>query len=163
MAGKRTVEAVRSALLELDITERQTLPKPQAPAQARSFATTVPVLDEAGDYECDACDDSECFGLYEMEFDEQELATILVSLDSQDLDEEHIIEVFAEVTLPQRRRTWAESRQLKTNRKVDRDFFDRSKGKGTKKVTRDDFKKRSRCSNCGEKGHWREDCRRPYR
>ncbi|CAK0846986.1 unnamed protein product [Prorocentrum cordatum] len=142
---------------------RQTLPKPQAPAQARSFATTVPVLDEAGDYECDACDDSECFGLYEMEFDEQELATILVSLDSQDLDEEHIIEVFAEVTLPQRRRTWAESRQLKTNRKVDRDFFDRSKGKGTKKVTRDDFKKRSRCSNCGEKGHWREDCRRPYR
>ncbi|CAK0800210.1 unnamed protein product, partial [Prorocentrum cordatum] len=96
MAGKRTVEAVRAAQLELDITERQTLPKAPAPAQARTFATTVPVLDEAGDYECDACDDNECFGLYEMEFDEQELATILISLDSQDLDEEHIMDVFAE-------------------------------------------------------------------
>eukprot|EP00959_Pyramimonas_sp_CCMP1952_P386932 8109013-Pyramimonas_sp.AAC.1 len=83
-----------------------------------------------------------------MEFDEQELTTILVSLDSQ--DEEHILGVFAEVTPPQRRRTWAEARQLNTNSRVDRDFFDRRKN--TKKVTRDDFKKRSRCSNCWEKG-----------
>eukprot|EP00959_Pyramimonas_sp_CCMP1952_P063633 1329632-Pyramimonas_sp.AAC.1 len=61
---------------------------------AKTFAVTVPK--EADEYDCGVCDDSDCFGLLEMEFDEQELTNILVSLDSQDLDEEHILDVFAE-------------------------------------------------------------------
>ncbi|CAK0896732.1 unnamed protein product, partial [Prorocentrum cordatum] len=103
---------------------------------AKTFAVTV--LEEADEHDCGVCDDSDCVGFFEMEFDEQELTTILVSLDSQDLDEEHILDVFAEVALPQPRRTWAEARQLKTNRRVDRDF---DRCKDAKKDTRGDSKK----------------------
>ena len=50
-----------------------------------------------------------------------------------------------------------------TNR-GDRDFFDRKRANpGFKRLTGANLKKRSRCANCGEKGHWAESRRNPCR
>eukprot|EP00959_Pyramimonas_sp_CCMP1952_P021804 458959-Pyramimonas_sp.AAC.1 len=153
MGSDKSAAAVKRALLELDVVEENALPTP-----ATSTARTYRVGSDLDDDECGIC------GLYEAEFDEDELNVILVALDEQDLDEDQIVQAFGETTAPQRRRTWQESKQLKNAKRLDRDFFDRRRADGrTKKVTRDDFKRRSRCSNCGERGHWREDCRKPFR
>eukprot|EP00959_Pyramimonas_sp_CCMP1952_P042587 890296-Pyramimonas_sp.AAC.1 len=49
-------------------------------------------------------------------------------------------------------------------KKVDRDFFDRKRARpGFKRLLGTDIKERSRCANCGEKGHWADSCTSPYR
>eukprot|EP00959_Pyramimonas_sp_CCMP1952_P022409 471655-Pyramimonas_sp.AAC.1 len=54
---------------------------------------------------------------------------------------------------------------MKATRKVDREFFDRRRASkpGYRRITSADLKKKTRCANCGERGHWAEDCRKPYR
>eukprot|EP00959_Pyramimonas_sp_CCMP1952_P043903 917256-Pyramimonas_sp.AAC.1 len=54
---------------------------------------------------------------------------------------------------------------MKANRRVDRDFFDRRRSSqpGPRRIASADLKKKTRCANCGEKGHWAENCRKPCR
>ena len=66
------------------------------------------------------------------------------------------------------RRSWSENKLLKAARKKDRRHFeDRSsrarKPNSHRRLPIEELKKVTRCSNCGDKGHWREDCRQPYR
>ena len=94
---------------------------------------------------------------------------ILAEIERMDLDEKTAMEVF--VTLEKEKRTWKENKKLKLAQKKDRRHFtDKgsrpyrpSGGRPRKPMNVDAIKKVSRCSNCGERGHWAEDCRKPYR
>jgi hypothetical protein len=92
---------------------------------------------------------------------------ILAEIERMDLDEKTAMEVF--VSLEKEKRTWKENKKLKLTQKKDRRHFaDKgsrpfrgSSGRPRKSMNVDAIKKVSRCSNCGERGHWAEDCRRP--
>lgn len=116
--------------------------------------------------------------------DEQDYKEMLLqSIDDKDLDEEQVNSFvslwstaateeeavnFLNQQLGPRRRTWSENKLLKAARKKDRRHFD---DKGTRparplhhrRLPVSELKKVTRCSNCGERGHWREDCSKPYR
>eukprot|EP00959_Pyramimonas_sp_CCMP1952_P068481 1429149-Pyramimonas_sp.AAC.1 len=93
MGSDKSAAAVKRALLELDVVEKNTLP-----TQAISTTRTYRVGSDQDD------DEYGIYGLYEAEFDEDELNVILVALDEQDLDEDEIVQAFGETTAPQRRR-----------------------------------------------------------
>ena len=84
----------------------------------------------------------------------------LLTIQEKDMDEDEAL-VFLS-------RSWLENRQLKAARKKDRRHFDEKdegapRPAGRKRLSIDELKKVTRCANCGEKGHWREECTRPYR
>ena len=58
---------------------------------------------------------------------------------------------------PPRRRTWKQNKDRKLAAKKDRRVFSRPR------VSMSDLKERTRCANCGERGHWQAECKRPYR
>ena len=99
----------------------------------------------------------------------QDQEDILVEIEKMDLDEKVAVEVF--VALEKERRSWKENKKLKlAQRKDRRHFADRSsrpygapRQKGRRSMNVEAIKKVSRCSNCGERGHWAEDCKKPYR
>ena len=103
----------------------------------------------------------------ESSVDSQDMKDILAEIEKLDLDEHQALEVY--MTLEKEKRTWKENKRLKMARRKDRRHFsggrerDREKGRGRGGVSTDLMKKVSRCGNCGEKGHWAEDCTRPYR
>ena len=90
------------------------------------------------------------------------------SLATQD-QEDIPVEVF--VALEKEKRSWKENKKLKmAQRKDRRHFSDRTtrpygagRPKGKRGFNVDAIKKVSRCSNCGDRGHWAEDCKKPYR
>lgn len=94
---------------------------------------------------------------------------ILAEIERMDLDEKTAMEVF--VSLEKEKRTWKENKKLKVAQKKDRRHFSDkgsrpfrgSGGRPRKAMNVDAIKKVSRYSNCGERGHWAEDCRKPYR
>ena len=96
---------------------------------------------------------------------------IIAELDSLDLNEDQICEVYAVLNQghPRRRRSWKENRVLKAETRKERAPFvknDTQPGKGTalkgpageKKVDRDRLKRISRCRKCGKRGHWAAEC-----
>eukprot|EP00959_Pyramimonas_sp_CCMP1952_P144391 3022617-Pyramimonas_sp.AAC.1 len=91
----------------------------------------------------------------------------LTAIDDQDLDENETLDVSAAVLEEkfekEKRRSWTESRKLKLAKKTDREFFERRKTTkpGFRKIGDRDFRERSRCANCGEKGHWVDQCKNP--
>ena len=99
----------------------------------------------------------------------QDQEDILVEIEKMDLDEKVAVEVF--VALEKEKRSWKENKKLKlAQRKDRRHFADRSsrpygapRQKGRRSMNVEAIKKVSRCSNCGERGHWAEDCKKPYR
>ena len=58
---------------------------------------------------------------------------------------------------PPRRRTWKQNKDRKLAAKKDRRVFSRPR------VSMSDLKERTRCANCGERGHWQAERKRPYR
>ena len=67
-----------------------------------------------------------------------------------------------------KKRTWKENRQWKAARKKDRRHFDdrdsrARRPEGQRRLSVEELKKITRCSNCHQKGHWREDCTQPLR
>ena len=67
-----------------------------------------------------------------------------------------------------KKRTWKENRQWKASRKKDRRHFDSRESRarrpeGQRRLSVEELKKVTRCSNCHQKGHWREDCTQPLR
>eukprot|EP00959_Pyramimonas_sp_CCMP1952_P373650 7825190-Pyramimonas_sp.AAC.1 len=103
------------------------------------------------------------------ELPEAEAETFLSALEEQELPEEELMIVLAAVIEEKlgkdKRRSWAEARKMKANKKIERDFFDKKRAArpGYKRIASGDLKRRSRCANCGEKGHWAESCRKPFR
>ena len=114
-------------------------------------------------------------GEEDSEVDPEELAGL-------DLDEEEAAEVFA--VLEQRRRTWSENKKLKQALRKDRSgvmagssssppvsqsagggaaVSSLNKGSGRKRMSIAELKLISRCANCGQKGHWRAECKNPYK
>eukprot|EP00959_Pyramimonas_sp_CCMP1952_P076529 1599222-Pyramimonas_sp.AAC.1 len=53
---------------------------------------------------------------------------------------------------------------MKAAKRVDRDFFDRwrSTRPGFRRVMMSDIKRKTRCANCGDRGHWAETCKNPF-
>jgi len=102
----------------------------------------------------------------------EEEAEILATIDEQDLDECEGRQVLAAIE-QQRKRTWQESQKLKQAMRKDRKFFEtrdvqRGVGKqgrirSKKRLTKEQLMQITRCSNCGERGHWAESCSKPYR
>ena len=97
----------------------------------------------------------------------QDWMEIMQEVEKMDLDEHQVTEVF--VAMEKERRTWKENKKLKLARRKDRRHFSGGPRKadgrerGDSKPSVDQMKRISRCGNCGEKGHWAEDCVRPYR
>lgn len=84
----------------------------------------------------------------------------LLAIQEKDMDEDEAL-VFLS-------RSWLENKQLKAERKKDRRHFDQPDERaprpvGRKRLSIDELKKVTRCANCGEKGHWREECTKPFR
>eukprot|EP00959_Pyramimonas_sp_CCMP1952_P284126 5938745-Pyramimonas_sp.AAC.1 len=98
--------------------------------------------------------------IFETEFSESEADGFLIALDRQDFTEDEAYHVFAQLVETKRKRTWEESKEMKNARRIDRNFFDRRRGK---KIGKRELKNRSRCANCGQKGHWKQDCHNAYR
>ena len=89
-----------------------------------------------------------------------------MELSNQDLDEDEALAFLQQSGT--KRRTWAENKQLKAARKKDRRHFDDKsqrpdKPPNQRRLPISELKRITRCSNCGEKGHWKEDCVKPYR
>ena len=101
----------------------------------------------------------------------QDQTDILAEIEKLDLDEQKAMEVF--LALEKERRSWKDNKRLKLAQKKDRRHFSErsSRPYGAHGAQRprprrglnvDAIKKVSRCSNCGERGHCAEDCKRPY-
>ena len=100
---------------------------------------------------------------------------MLRELDALDLEEDEAQEAFA-VLEGGKRRSWAENRRLKQVLRKDRagamqaperqkpsESGGKGQGKERKRLTVAELKLVSRCANCGQKGHWKAECRNPYR
>ena len=123
----------------------------------------------------------------EQESDEEDyLANILEVIDKQELEEERAMSFLTMWSSAESeeeamsflmdasgggkgyRRSWSENKLLKAARKKDRRHFDDRSSRGKRPASQrrlpiEELKKVTRCSNCGDKGHWREDCKQPYR
>ena len=89
------------------------------------------------------------------------------TIKEKDMDEDELMSFLAHNGGP-RRRTWSENKQLKAARKKDRRHFEDRQTRpdrppGFRRLPISELKKVTRCSNCGEKGHWKEECEKPYR
>ena len=66
------------------------------------------------------------------------------------------------------RRTGTENRKMKMAQKKDCRHFDEPESrperpKERRRLSTAELKKVTKCANCGEKGHWVEDCKRPFK
>ncbi|CAE7224945.1 RE2 [Symbiodinium sp. CCMP2592] len=79
-----------------------------------------------------------------------------------DADEDTALEMLAafekeQAAAPEKRRTWKQNKDRKAAAKKDRRVFSRPR------LTVSELKERTRCANCGERGHWKAECKKPYR
>ena len=103
---------------------------------------------------------------------------ILEELDSLDLTEDQVCEVFAVLGKGggfRRKTSWKENKGFMAEVRKDRGSFVkrddappkghsggtpgfRGGGRGRDKISREHLKRISRCSACGKKGHWAAEC-----
>ena len=60
----------------------------------------------------------------------------------------------------EKRRTWKENKERKLAQKKSRRILERGE---RPRLTLAYLKDRTRCANCGEQGHWKAECKNPYR
>ena len=143
--GQHDYARVRKALQVLD-TEEESLFK----TGKNSFLATEEIYGDSGSETDDDMIDEDIF----------------LAISEKDMDEEEALVFLAQNS--SKRRTWSENKQLKAARKKDRRHFDDRSSRPERPATHrrlpvSELKKVTRCSNCGEKGHWKEECDRPYR
>ncbi|CAK0841200.1 unnamed protein product, partial [Prorocentrum cordatum] len=106
--------------------------------------------------------------------DNEAAAAFYEAIAAQGLDEERAIVALAAVLDEKREkegrlRKWTESRELKKAIARDRDFDSKRAGgrraprpsAGKQRLSIARLKEKTRCANCGQKGHWRKDCTNP--
>ena len=104
----------------------------------------------------------------EFELSEVEKQAFLSSISGEDLEEEAALSYLTEWE-SKKKRTWSENKALKNARRKDRRHFDEPSSRPPRpqahrgKLPISELKKITRCGNCGQKGHWREDCQNPYK
>ena len=143
--GKHEYAKVKKALQVLDTEE-----EPLFKSGKNNYLTTP---DEGED----------CGSETEDEYMDEE---VFVTIMEKEMDEDEALSFLSQQA--PKRRTWSENRQLKAARRKDHRHFDEKTSQPEKPVNHrrlpiSELKKITRCSNCGEKGHWREECDRPYR
>eukprot|EP00435_Cladocopium_sp_Y103_P035246 s245_g9.t1 len=159
--GSNDFQVVSKALKILDLEEEGIVQK----GKSSHF---VGMTDE----KVDGAEDDEEFEVSSLCTDDEK--EILAEIEKLDVDEKAALEIFA--SIEREKRTWKENKKLKLAQKKDRRHFaDResrpyggsghksSTGRPRRSANIDAIKKVSRCSNCGERGHWAEDCKKPYR
>eukprot|EP00435_Cladocopium_sp_Y103_P021580 s2554_g5.t1 len=152
--GSTEFQTVSRALKILDLEEESIISK----GKSANFVGMAEQDEKDSDEESDISINTE---------DETE---ILAEIDKMDVDEKAAVEIF--MAIEREKRSWKENKKLKqAQRKDRRHFADRDsrpygrKGhqKGRRGMNVEAIKKVSRCSNCGDRGHWAEDCKKPYR
>ena len=162
--GQTDYQSVSRALKVLDLEDEGMLQK----GKSSHF---VGMASGSGDGPEEEEDDTDS----ELSLNEEEETAILAEISKLDLYETQAMEVF--MTLEKEKKTWKENKKLKLLQKKDRRHFtdkssrpfvrkpysggDRKDKK--KRFNTDAIKKVSRCGNCGDRGHWAEDCTKPYR
>ena len=97
------------------------------------------------------------------EVSEDDVDAIFFAIEQQGMFEDDAVNFLAE--WKGRKRTWAQNKELKAARKKDRRHFDGERSQRPevrKKLSVDELKKITRCRNCQQLGHWKEDCKSPY-
>eukprot|EP00959_Pyramimonas_sp_CCMP1952_P052829 1104715-Pyramimonas_sp.AAC.1 len=109
--------------------------------------------------------------------DDEDVMSFYEAISAQEFDEDQACMVLAAVLDEKRQkegrpRRWAESKELKAAIARDRGFFDSKRsggrqaprpGAGRQRLSISRLKERTRCANCGQKGHWRKECTNPYK
>ncbi|CAK0810300.1 unnamed protein product, partial [Prorocentrum cordatum] len=167
--GREDLESIKQGLKKMDVKKKSSQKKSRVYAVGHDE-------DE---------DDEEVFGSSEVYLeleedlilDTEDALAFYEAIANQELDEDQAAAVLAAVldekrTKEGRPRKWAESRELKKAIARDRDFFDskRAGGRaaprppaGKQRLSIARLKERTRCANCGQKGHWRKECTNPYK
>ncbi|CAK0830782.1 unnamed protein product, partial [Prorocentrum cordatum] len=169
--GREDLDSVKKALMRMDVRRK--------PDATRRQGKTFAAADEEDDYG----EDDDMSDLVLVEFWEDSILDIVdaeavyAAVESQDLDEEQLASVVAAVLDEKREkegrpRRWAEAKDLKRAMARDREFFDSKRagkkpaprvGAGKQKLSIEKLKARTRCANCGQRGHWRRECTNAYR
>ena len=148
--GRHQYQEVHQALQVLD-TEEESMFKPTGKGSYLAIDESV------GNYKADDDDASDS---------EEEADQIFFSLEQQNLTEDDALLFLAD--WQGKRRSWKENKQLKAARKKDRRHFeDRgsrpSRPANKRRLSIEELKKVTKCANCQQKGHWREECPHPPR
>lgn len=155
--GNSDYESVKKALRVLDIEEENM-------CKGKTSSSFMQEDEAAGSYF--EVDNEEVDIL-----DTDEVHELFFAIENMDLCEDRASNFAAD--WQKKKRSWGENRELKNAMKKDRRHFDdpssrplaRDHGKGMGKRKRNiaNLKLITRCANCGEKGHWRAECTRPYK
>eukprot|EP00435_Cladocopium_sp_Y103_P074255 s37_g47.t1 len=114
----------------------------------------------------EARDGTSCSG-DEDSMDDTEIHAFLYTVMRDELDEDQAMSYLAE--WQNKKRSWSENKALKNARKKDRRHFEEPSTRPSRptsfrgKMSIAELKKVTKCANCGQKGHWREDCVLPHR
>ena len=117
----------------------------------------------AASYEVDAEDAFD--ELEDKSLASEDVQDILAEIEGLNLVEDEAMDVLA--SLEKEKRSWRENKKLKLARRKDRRHFSGKPtghyDRGGHGISTEQLKRVSRCSNCGDRGHWVEDCDKPYR
>lgn len=153
--GKHNYSEVQQALKVLD-TEEESIFKPNSKT-AHYLETGASESAGGNNYfqDKETASDSE---------EDEDL--MLFAIEESDLQEGEALSFVAD--WGNKKRSWKENRQWKAARKKDRRHFDSRESRprrpdGQRRLSVEELKRVTRCANCGQRGHWREDCTQPLR
>ena len=158
--GASDFGAVRRALQVLDLDE-ESITRPRAHfVDSLGTAPETYLEGVEGDYE-DTEDDSEAQRetlkeISDLDLTEHEAQEVLLAMDRDDHHGK------------QKKKTWTENQRIKKVIRKDRRHPEdrtshREKVVRKKRISPEELKKITKCANCGERGHWKAECKNPYK
>ena len=151
----RTVDfdKVVNALKMLDVEE-----EPITRGKSSLFAGVADTENDDAEDDDDSSEDEISLLLYE-----DEVEAFLTSVDG--VDEKEAVAMLAAWDKEQRedsdkRKTWKANKDRKMAAKKDRRVF---KKKAWPRLSIADLKEVTKCANCGQKGHWKDECPNPFK
>ena len=151
--GKNDYETVRKAMQLMDIGDESLFKSSGKPSYLTSEVFEEK-NEDIGDKEDDS-DDEETFffAVEEMNLGEDEALVFLADWKTEGFKG--------------KRRSWSENKKLKMAQRKDRRHFEEGgrldKPPHRRKLSIQELKRVTKCANCGERGHWREDCRKAFK